>query len=200
MKYLTKFCCLVLLGLILSFNCHAQVEQNISKDFLAYNNLIANKDFTSSAEYIPEELFAVISKEQMITAMKTAMNNPAIEYEINGTNISSIGLVKKINNKHYSIIKYVSNLRMRFKDISATADTADASAKLGLVMLSLKNNFGADNVKLDDATGWFDIAANKKVCAISANGQSNWKFIVLEPKQRLLIDKVLPKEITATLN
>lgn len=181
------------------FNSFAQAKQNISKDFLAYNGLIADKDFNASAEYIPEEVFTVIPKQQMIGVMKMVMTNPNIEYELKGVNISNIDPAKKVKNKYYSVIKYVSNLRMRFKDTSATKDTAGAKAKLGLIKLSLQNNFGVDNVKLNDATGWFDIAADKKACAISKNGQSNWKFIVLEPKQRILLDKVLPKEITDTL-
>ena len=199
MRYL-KYCCILLLVCVNYLTAFAQATENIKKDFLTYNRLIATKDYTASLKYIPKEVFEIVPEEQMIKLMEQTMNNPDMQFEIKGTNVLTIDSVKKINNKYYSILTYIINLRMRFKDSNDKPDTANAKEKLSYIKMALQNTFGADNVKLDTITGWFDIVANKKACAISANGLNNWTFMVLESKQRLLVDKVLPKEITNTLN
>lgn len=200
MKYLTKFYCLVILGVFLSFDSYAQVKQNISKDFLAYTDLIAKKNFKESAEYMPEEVFKIVPKEKLIEGLEQSMTKTEINFEFKNSEISSINQVKKIKGKYYCTFKYVSNMRMRYNNDTAKNDSVNYPPNLNLVKLALQNTFGVYNVKLDEKTGWFDIAADKKACAISLNGISGWKFMVFDPEQRVLIDGILPKEIIAELN
>ncbi|MNR58497.1 hypothetical protein D3C85_1795120 [compost metagenome] len=79
---------------------------------------------------------------------------------------------------------------------TAKIETATAKAnRLATTRQAFANAFGSDNVKLDEATETYTITAAKSSWAISKNGQTDWKFINVEPNQRLIMEKILPKEL-----
>lgn len=60
---------------------------------------------------------------------------------------------------------------------------------------ALANAFGSDNVILNNETGVFTMTPTKKSYAVSENGKDSWKFVNIEASQRLIMEKLLPKQI-----
>ena len=191
---------LTLLFVLITYISFAQgYKENIKKRFNEFYSLTAAGDIEKSMDYIPDSFFAIIPKDKIIDALKQVMNNKNIEYKILDHTITQIGESKLVANNYYSILNYVSNIKMNFKDIDTIKTEDKKQTRLNLIKLSLSNNFGTDNVKLNNRTGTFAILAHKKACAVSLNGQTDWKFINIEARQRLILDKVLPKEIIESL-
>ena len=181
------------------YTCFAQdYKKNVQKRFDEYYSLIKNNKIDEAVEYIPDEFFDVIPKAQMITALKSVMNNPELNYKILDYQIVELKDKKLIGSKYYVLLTYTSKMIMGFKQLDSLT-SEKKKTQLSLIKLSLANTFGTDNVKLDDTTNFFNIVTRKKSCGISADGLNGWKFVNIEPRQRLLLDKVLPKEIVETL-
>lgn len=186
--------------LFLSITVYAQdAKKNVETTFLAYMQTMRNKDFNKAMDYIPEQFFEIVKKDQMIKLFTTTFNNPDMEFKIGDAKISEIKDINKIENKFYTILRYTSQIAMRFKPTKTDETAEEMKARNNLIKLSLQNTFGIDNVKLEEETNWFNIVAVKSACGISLDGKANWKFIEMENKQRLIIDKILPKAITAQL-
>jgi hypothetical protein len=182
------------------YACFAQnYKKNIEKRFDEFYNLIARNNIEQAVEYMPDAFFAVIPKTQLIVALKTVMNNKELDYKILDYKILEIKDAKLIDKNYYAVLTYTSNIAMKFKQVDSLATSEKKKQRLDLLKAGLANTFGTDNVKLDEATSFFMITARKKSCGISADGLNGWKFVNIEPRQRLLSDKILPKEIIETL-
>lgn len=184
-----------LLILVTSLAATAQeYKKAIEKSFTEYLNAIANKEFEKSLDYVVPEFFDIYPKGQMISVMEQTFNNPAIKFEIKDPKILKINDSKKIENKYYSLLSYSHQMNMKVND-GADQSEEEKKAQNNLVATSLKEEFGADNVKYNDKTGFFEIQIEKQVYTISKNGQTDWKFLVIEKNQKAVLEKLLPKEL-----
>jgi len=192
-----------LVTLLLIFSAYIGLAQGykegIKKRFGEFYTLIAAGKTEQSMEYIPDAFFTIIPKEQMVSMMKSVMNNKDLDYRILDYSITEVKDSTMINNNCYSILKYTSNMTMKFKNIDTIRAAGKRKETLNLLKISLGNSFGVDNVKLDEPTGTFSITSHKKSCAVLQNGQSEWKFINIEARQRVILEKIIPKEIIESL-
>ncbi|RXP54783.1 hypothetical protein EC396_08700 [Lutibacter sp. HS1-25] len=170
-------------------------KENLKNDFNDYLTLILNEEIEKSMDYLIDDFFKIIPKEQLIVLMKQIYNNPSYEFKLTTPKILSIGDIETINDKSYSILTYSSLMNMKFNSDSENETTDDKNARLNLIRNSLVSTFGVENVKLDDETDFFEILATKSVCSLSENGIDNWKFITVEEKQKSLLEQFIPKEI-----
>ena len=85
---------------------------------------------------------------------------------------------------------------MNMKFNSEGEETEDENRiRINLTKLSLEQTFGSDNVKYNEETEIFEIQSQKNVYGISKNGETDWKFLVIEKNQKAILDKLLPKEL-----
>lgn len=171
-------------------------KNNIKKGFIEYNNLIKNKEFEKSMNFMLPEFFEIIPKNQMVLLMKKTFNDPDIEFEMNEPKQIIIGDAKKVENKYYSKIDYTYDIKMKFNNYTKSEDEEENKLTQNLMKISLEKTFGSGNVKFNDKTGFYEIQAQKNAYGISNNGVNDWKFIVVEKKQKFILEKLLPKEIT----
>jgi hypothetical protein len=59
---------------------------------------------------------------------------------------------------------------------------------------ALINQFGENNVTYDTSTDIYNIFVVKDVVANSTDKQ-HWTFVVVEEKQKLILEKFIPKEL-----
>lgn len=169
-------------------------KKNIESEFSAYLNSIVNMEFEKSMEYITPEFFEIVPKSQMIALMEQTFNNPTMEFEILNPKILSVNDFQKIENKYYSLLTYSNQLNIKIN--SEDQETKDEKEmRINLTKQSFEQTFGAENVKYNEKSDFFEIQSQKDVYAISENGITDWKFLVIEKKQRMILDKILPKEL-----
>lgn len=174
-------------------------KENINKDFIDYNELILRQEFEKSMDYMLPEFFEIIPKNQMVMLMQQIYNNPDLEFKMDKPKDIVYGEPRKIEEKYYSEITYSYNINMKFKSIEEGEDEKQQELTKTLTKLSLEKTFGSGNVKYDDETEFFEIHLIKNAFGISKNGKSDWKFVVVEPKQKFILEKILPKELTEKL-
>jgi len=183
----------LILVIISSFTCIAQdYKASIKQRFTEYTNYIVHHEFDKSLDYVPEAIFTIVPRAQMAAAFEQLLNNKAMEVRITGFEINDIGNSRKIDSSYYSLIKYTSMMSMKI--ISNKQESIiEKGKRLSMAKAAFSNTFGSDNVKLDEATETFTLSPKKQSWAISKNGQDEWKFVNIEPTQRLIMEKLLPK-------
>ncbi|MDX6182072.1 hypothetical protein SGQ44_14000 [Flavobacterium sp. Fl-77] len=175
-----------------------EYKKAIEKSFTEYLNAIANKEFEKSLDFVVPEFFDIYPKGQMIAVMEQTFNNPAIKFELKDPKILKINDAKKIENKYYSLLSYSHQMNMKVNE-GAEQSEEEKKAQNSLIATSLKEEFGEGNVKYNDTTGFFEIQIEKQVYTISKNSQTDWKFLVIEKKQKAFLEKLLPKELLDTI-
>lgn len=168
---------------------------NIEKGFSEYFRLMATGAFDQSMEYIPDEFFKVVPKQQMVAMMKQLMNSKEFELKFTEGKVKNIKAPKVVNGKHYALFSYTNAMSMRFKELDTLQDKNKKAQKLNVIKEALALKFGDEHVKLDDQTSTFVIDVVKKSCAVSLDGLANWKFVNIETEQKGLLQRILPAEI-----
>lgn len=190
-----KITLLTALFLLFSFTGFTQTyKDNIERDFNHLNELMLAGQIEKALELFPKKIFEVVSKEQLIAVFNQLLNNKDFKMAILDSKVLNVSAPEKIDSCYYSAVKYVSTVTMEFTPPENEVDEARTSRLQG-IMLSLSNSFGSDKVTLNESTGLFKITPLKKTYAISNNGQSGWQFVNVEPTQRVIMEKLLPKQI-----
>lgn len=178
--------------LVMSVATAQDVKQTIAEEFTDYQDAIINGEFEKSMKYITPEFFEIFPKDQLINLMEQTFNNPEITFEIKDTNIENIGDLEEIEGKHYSLLTYSNQMNMRF-NVEEDETEEQKQSRIGMTRVSLENTFGSQNVGYNPSTDFFEVKARKNVYAISVDGKTNWKFLVVEKGQKVILDQLLPK-------
>ena len=182
---------LILISLLVAFSniLFAQsYKDSIEVQFLHYTDFLVKKDFAKSADYINPGFFKIIPKAQLITVIEKTYNNPALDFNIEKLAIVSIGDMKIIDNHNFVKLQYSNYLSIHFKnDDEKKQDTA-------LTKKALQVQFGQDNVTYDTSTDTYKVFVIKNVIANSIDSR-NWTFVVIEDKQKPILEKFIPKEL-----
>lgn len=192
-------------NIILGFSCLLYVSTGFSQDykrvilseFDEYFEAISSGNYDRSMDFIVDELFDIVPREQMVVLMESTFNDPSIEFELDKAKNVEISKAKKVNNKYYSFLTYTNLIKMKFlEDEGAEEESAEEKkTRINLMKLSFENTFGVGNVKYNEATDFFEINASKKALAISSNKKKNWKFLVIEENQKAIFERILPAKI-----
>lgn len=171
-------------------------KENLNKDFIEYNDLILNQEFEKSMDYMLPEFFEIIPKNQMILLMQQIYNNPDLEFQADKPKDIVYGELNKIEERYYSEITYSYDIKMKFKNLEESEDEEQNDLKKNLLKLTLEKTFGSGNVIFNQETEFYEIHSIKNAFGVSQNGMTDWKFVVIEPKQKFILEKILPKELT----
>jgi hypothetical protein len=171
-------------------------KENLNKAFIEYNDLILDQNFEKSMDFMLPEFFEIIPRNQMVLLMKKTYNNPDLEFKADKPKNIKYGELKQIEEKYYSEISYDYDIKIKFNNVEKSEDEEQNKLTLNLMKLNLEKTFGSGNVNYNEKTEFYDINSNKNAIGISKNGINNWKFLVIEKKQKFILEKILPKEIT----
>lgn len=171
-------------------------KENLNKDFIEYNDFILNQEFEKSMDYMLPEFFEIIPKNQMILLMQQIYNNPDLEFQADKPKDIVYGELNKIEERYYSEITYSYDIKMKFNNLEESEDEEQNDLKKNLLKLTLEKTFGSGNVIFNQETEFYEIHSIKNAFGVSQNGMTDWKFVVIEPKQKFILEKILPKELT----
>jgi len=169
-------------------------KDNLKKDFNAYIGYSIKKDFKKSMEYIVDDFFEIVPKEQMIKQFEQVFNDPGLEIKLESPKILKIGSLDKIDQKHYAIITYSNLLKMKVLPKNNETEE-DLKRKIQVLKASVSKQSGVQSVKFDEKNYSFEANVIEKVCGVSANGRDGWKFVKLDKDITFIIEKFLPKAI-----
>ena len=181
--------------LLLSISAFSQTyKENIKKDFKYLNDLIISGQYDEAIDLFPKEIVEATSREQLKAAFTQLLNSKDFKASIMEYEIIEVSQPEKIDSAYYAALRYSSKVQMTFTPPENETQEAKTD-RLQRIKLGLSNAFGSDKVQLEESTGTFTMTPIKRSYAISANGKSNWKFVNIEPTQRVIMEKVLPKQL-----
>lgn len=185
-----------LIAFLLVFNAAAGFGQDnkkaIENAFNAYGQSLVNKDYPKMADYITEDVFNFLKKDDYIRLMEQTFTSPEFDIAVINPKLLGIGDIKQIKGKNYAVLNYSNGLEIKPK-----ANGKDAPSGI-IVKKTLEDGFGAGNVAYNSGTGIYRVQMKSKLCAISADGE-NWKFIALEASLKPLLQKFMPAEIISLI-
>ncbi len=180
---------IVLLMFVCTANIYAQeYKDSIQAQFLRYTESLKNKDYIGSAEYINPNLFKIIPKARLVQAMENAYNNPQLEFDMKEAKIVSIDDSREIKGEHYAKFRYSNYLVIRYKEQD------DEERDVEEEMESFQSTFGEKNVTYDADADSYTVFVTKEVIANSKDLR-RWTFVVLEDRQKPMLEKFIPKEL-----
>mgnify|MGYP006924550967 CR=1 FL=1 len=174
-----------------------ETQNTLRTDFTKYLDLIINKEFRKSMDYMVPEFFEILPKEDLIEEMEQTMNNPDIDIELKEPKILEIGKITKVANRFYSKLKYSSMINMKFKGEDEETKENE-KMRIDFMQFSLEATFGSENVTYNVETDFFKVYSEQDIIAISDNGKSAWKFLVVDEKdevQMLFLEQLVPEEV-----
>jgi hypothetical protein len=192
-----KFTLLSSMLILLSITLSAQtLKENIARDFMHLSELTQKGEYAKIADMLPEKMFEVVSKDDLIEAMSVGMNNKQIKVSILDTELLNITTPEKIDACYYSELKYTTKMAMSFIPPEKEG-AAEKNKRVDRTVAALANTFGSNNVQYDAENEEFSVLAKKRSYGISTNDGLDWKFISIDRTQRVILEKILPKEILA---
>lgn len=169
-------------------------KSSIKQRFTAYSQHMKDREFNKALDFVPEAIFTVAPRAQMVALFEQLFNNKSMEVKLISFEIKEISNSRKIDSSYYAHIRYVSVISMKMN-----ADTTESpntkALRISMTKAAFANKFGSDHVAIDENTETYIITTPKRSWAISTNGQDGWKFVNVEPSQRIIMEKILPKEL-----
>lgn len=163
-------------------------KDSIRNQFKYYNELLRNKEFSKSMDYLNTAIYKVAPKEDLLQMIEQTFNNPDVDIKLSEPTVKNVGDTKVINNITYSVFEYTGDMSMRFKAEEMKNDTTGATKSL------LATQFGEQNVTYDRASGFYNIKVVKKVVA-NSDDLKKWTFLVIEESQKEMLGTLIPKEL-----
>ena len=191
MKYLLTTLFVFSLTVSIAQNASSEIE----KTFTQMNQALVDKDFEGMMEYMAEELFEAVPKQQMIDVLGMMMNNPQLEFVLTVPEVLSVGAVEEVEGKHYAIVESKGQQKMRFFDESGNPMKMGDSPMVAQTYEQMKAQAGEENIQYDEESGFFIITSNQKSIAISEDGSSNWKFLQTDANMKAIVANIVPAKI-----
>ena len=167
-----------------------------SKDQKAIKKVIAKVielneagKYKESLDYTYPGLFELVSRELLEEELdKILGDNGELTIAMKNFDMGDVGEVISTSSADVAITPYSFTLMMTFKE------EMDATT-LGFVAEALKNQFGADNVDIDEETGTLIIDNQSRMLAIKENGTNDWTLLELKQEQIEMYELILPEDI-----
>lgn len=173
--------------------------QSIKDDFAKYNQHILDKEFEESMNYILPEFFEYFPKKDLIAVMEMMFNGTEVIFDLGEPRNIEIGEIEQIEERYYATINYDYDMNVKYvslADPNATEEEQELTRKL--IITQMENAMGG-KVSYDEETDFYSVVAKKVSFAISDDGLSNWKFVVVENEQKALLEKLLPQKLIDNL-
>lgn len=185
----------IIVFILLNFTIHCfsqDYKKDIEKQFLNYCNLIIKKDFKEAVNYMNSAMFETVSKEELVRSMEQIFNSEDFIIDMVSVDSIQVGNMQKIDMMNYALLRYRSELRMKFLNLDNEAEKSTTDREM--ILLALQAQFGKDNITYDKKTDFYTMGLTKSAIANSSD-LKKWQFVVVEQKQLLILSKFIPKKI-----
>lgn len=179
-----------------SFSFSQDYKSEIEKDFTDYMQLTCKKDFKKSVEYLIPDYFELIPKKDVIQLLESSFNSSKMDFQLDKVEITYISDVEKVKNQFYVILKYSSQINLKFFG-EEDETTEDETTRIEYIKDALKDDFGSENVNYNDESGYFEISTKNKLFVRSSNGKVGWKFLEYREGDEYeeVLKRILPQKV-----
>jgi hypothetical protein len=160
----------------------------LDKRLTAYMQLSKNLDINKLLTFMYPRIFELAPKKDIAAALKSAYSSDEFTIAIDSLRISSADPVQRFAKGSYTLFNYFVLISFKGKK--------DEKADIATMLEAFKNQFGKENVTLNEADNSIRINQTKQALAIKDNYTAGkWTFLGVEKNP--LIKKIIPAAIVA---
>lgn len=167
-------------------------KRSIEKDFNKYLNLLEEKDFSSAMDFMVDDLFELVSKEELVQSMEEALNGPDMKFTILKSSIVSIGDSHEFVGRHFVEIRYKNEVSMEFRELKKMR-TKKRDEFVAFMKEQFESNPTVTHCSYHEQSRTFLLSSDELSYAISEDGKSDWKFMTIDRTQEAFMRNIIPK-------
>ncbi len=185
----------IILSLVLTFGVLSLSAQELSsadnqaidKRTSSFLDLIKTKNYTKVLDYIYPELFKHTDKKSMFQVFNL-LEQAGIELQFNSFEVTEKKLIPSDNDIKYALIKYSM-------DMTLPLNTDDLKGIAALLVPSIQNSFGKENVEYNRAESYINVKGEKFLLGVEDPNYSDWMFIIYDDSFKSAIQKTIPANV-----
>lgn len=162
-------------------------NQAIDQRTSSFLDLIKSKSYTKVLDYMYPELFKHTNKKSMFQVFDL-LEQAGIELQFNSFEVVSKKLIPSDNNIKYAMIKY-------HMDMTLPLDTDDLKGIAALLVPSIQNSFGKENVEYNRKESYINVKGEKFLLGVEDPKYSDWMFIIYDDSFKSAIQKTIPANV-----
>jgi hypothetical protein len=189
----------ILLITFLVTNCFAFAQgenEQIKVDFEKYSSALRSGQYTQTTSYMPEQIFAFISKERLVQEMKNALESDETETKINSIEINSFSPKMTVEETTYVPFTFIQKFDIKYPNLfDATDDEQSRESTTKFIVQMLNESMPESNVSFDKRDEVFKVSSLKNAVALKSTLLDSWKFLVIEAQWRRELESILPASV-----
>jgi hypothetical protein len=193
----------ILLITFLATSCFAfaQVEnEQIKADFQKYASALRSGQYTQTTSYMPEQIFAFVSKERLVQEMKNALESDETETKINSIEINSFSNKMTVEGTTYVPFTFTQKFEIKYPNLfDETDDEQSRSSTTKFIVQMLNESMPESSVSFVQKSEVFKVSSLKNAVAIKSTSLDSWKFLVVEAQLRRELESILPASVIQKL-
>lgn len=175
-------------------------KKEISSTFVRYFRFYIDNQMDSALNYLDEDIFQYCPRDVLMQSYQFVMKNPQISYEVNLPENIVVGDKQQVENKFYALVSYDSQLKFALHPQLLQNETDSAkTVRINHTLAYLRKMPGTKQADYDSSSDMYMTNVSRKIYAVSSDGLSNWKLLILSDRQRLILEKILPYELLESL-
>jgi hypothetical protein len=159
----------------------AQTDKRLTERLDSVLIATQKSDFDGILDFTYPKLFTIVTRPQMLTALKGALDADEFTTTIDSVKLKKVYPVFTIGKGSYAKIEHTMLTLMKFKE---PLDTADAEGG-GFMLKMMAEQFGEQNVRFDKATNTIRLFMVADMVAIKDEYAKEWCFVNYDPESQL---------------
>jgi hypothetical protein len=193
----------ILLITFLATSCFAFAQgenEQIKADFQKYASALRSGQYTQTTSYMPEQIFAFVSKERLVQEMKNALESDETETKINSIEINSFSNKMTVEGTAYVPFTFTQKFEIKYPNLfDETYDEQSRSSTTKLIVQMLNESMPESSVSFVQKSEVFKVSSLKNAVAIKSTSLDSWKFLVVEAQLRRELESILPASVIQKL-
>lgn len=161
---------LLLLVIIIGLKSFAQQDPRLLERLDSMLKVTESWNLEKILDYTYPKLFTVAPREQMLEAMQNSFESEEFTITPDSVRVHTIFPVFTTKDGQYAKIKHTMLMRMKFKEVPDSAESADMVAMM-------EEQYGAGNVRYDKKTNTMTLYAMPDLVAIKDEFSPEWTFV-----------------------
>ncbi|GEM_PF-839852 len=166
---------------------------SLEERLATFMRLNEEMDLEGVMDYVYPKLFTIVPRNELLKAMKDAFNSEEVKVELDSMKVDKVYPVFEQEKGSYTKVTYSIVLIMDFNPSKdSIADKDDSQNEL--IRASMAEQFGEDNVSLDEVTGVLRVRTTSPMVAVKDELSIEWTFLNLKEEDPMM-NKLFSKEV-----
>lgn len=171
-------------------------NDQLTADFQKYSNALKSRQYTQATAYMPEALFEIYNKEKLVQEMKQTFESADTKVDIKDVSITKMDVEMVESNTTYIPITFRQKFELEYINLfDATDDEQSRASTTKFIVQMLNESMPESTISFDKNQEVFVVNSTKQAIAIKTKNDTSWKFLIVEPSLKNVLDRILPATV-----